>query len=83
MAKLPKVKMNTSLKREFSCALGNFSIEGMEPAKVTKILFDDYKIIATPIDYGGVKGIRITPHVYTSLNDLDHFVNSVSKIVKT
>ncbi|MBK5284195.1 MAG: aminotransferase class V-fold PLP-dependent enzyme [Bacteroidia bacterium] len=81
--KFPKVKLNTSLKKEFSCAIANFSIEGWEPAKLNDKLFADYKIVATPIAHDEFKGVRITPHVYTSLNDLDYFVSAVEKIAKS
>jgi len=82
VTKFPKVKLNTSLKKEFSCALCNFTIEGWEPSKLTDKLFADYKIVATPISHDEFKGVRITPHVYTSLNDLDYFVSAVEKIAK-
>ena len=45
---VPKVKLNTSLKPEFSCGLANFSIEGVEPKDIVTKLNDKYKIIAVP-----------------------------------
>ena len=80
--KIPKVKLNTSLKREYSCAIGNFIIEGMEPQQIVDKLFADYKIYVTPIKHDEFKGVRVTPNVYTSLNDLDYFVGAVEKIAK-
>jgi selenocysteine lyase/cysteine desulfurase len=78
--KFPKVKLNTSLKREYSGAIGNFIIEGMEPAQIIDKLFADYKIYTTPIVHDEFKGVRVTPNVYTSLSELDFFVNAVRKI---
>ena len=46
---LPKIKFNTSLKKEFSCALCNFHIEGMTAEDMHKKLMDDHKIYTTMI----------------------------------
>lgn len=82
VSKFPKVRLNTSLKKEYSCAIGNFSIEGMEPSQIIDKLFGEYKIYTTPIVHDEFKGVRVTPHVYTSLTDLDFFVSAVEKIAK-
>ena len=83
VAKFPKVSLNTSLKKEFSGALCNFTIEGWEPGKLTDKLFADYKIVATPIAHDEFKGVRVTPSVYTTMNDLNYFISAVEKIAKS
>ena len=82
VSKFPKVSLNTSLKRDYSCAIGNFSIDGLEPGQIIDKLFADYKIYTTPIVHDEFKGVRVTPHVYTSLSDLDYFVSAVERIAK-
>jgi selenocysteine lyase/cysteine desulfurase len=80
VGKNPKVKFNTSLKSDMSCALCNFYIEGKEHSKVQDELFSKYKIYTTPITHDEFKGVRVTPHVYTKIADLDYFVKAVEKI---
>ena len=80
--KIPKAKFNTSLKDNQSCALCNFTIEGLEHSKIQEALFSKYKIYTTAITHDEFKGVRITPHVYTKLKDLDFFINAVEKIAK-
>jgi selenocysteine lyase/cysteine desulfurase len=75
-----RVKLNISLKPNFSCALGNFSIDGMEPEAVVGKLFNEHQIHTVGIKWESVSGIRVTPHVYTSIKDLDRFVDAVLKI---
>lgn len=82
VSKFPKVKMITSLQSVQSCGLSNFSIEGMEPAKICDYLFNNHKIFTVPINHEEFKGVRVTPHVYTTLEELDYFVEVVEKIVK-
>ncbi len=43
-------------------------------------LFDRYKIHTVGIDYEGVRCIRVTPHVYTRIADLDTFVGAIDEI---
>lgn len=76
----PRVKLNISLKPEYSCALGNFSIDGMEPNEIASKLFAEHQIHTVAIKWENISGVRVTPHVYTSTKDLDRFVDAVLKI---
>ncbi|MBT1699801.1 aminotransferase class V-fold PLP-dependent enzyme [Fulvivirgaceae bacterium PWU4] len=76
----PRVKLNVSLRPEYACALGNFSIDGIEPETISSRMMLEHQIIVTAIKWENISGVRITPHVYTSLKDLDRFVEAVHKI---
>nr|WKN34148.1 aminotransferase class V-fold PLP-dependent enzyme [Tunicatimonas sp. TK19036] len=67
----PNIQINTPLSPEFSGALCNVGILGMEAGDVNNRLFNEYKIHATPVKWEALNGVRITPHVYTKLSDLD------------
>lgn len=81
-SKLPKVKMNTSLKSEFSGALAHFSVEGLEAGKMEGELFAKFKIHTSPTKWEKLDGVRVTPHVYTSLRDLDRLLEGVNHLTK-
>jgi selenocysteine lyase/cysteine desulfurase len=76
----PRVKLNISLKPEYSCALGNFSIDGLDPEIVSYKLMQDHQIHTVSIKWENISGVRVTPHVYTSVRDLDRFIEAVLKI---
>lgn len=81
--KIPKVILNTPLDAEHSCAIAHLGIEGMEAGFIESKLFEKFKIHTSPTKWEKLNGIRITPHVYTSLRDLDRLLeglNYVSKI---
>jgi selenocysteine lyase/cysteine desulfurase len=80
--KLPGVKLYTSLKDNFSCAIATIGMEGLKGADVSAELFDKYKIHTTSIEHEGVNGVRITPHVYTSTEDLDKLVLAIKSITQ-
>jgi selenocysteine lyase/cysteine desulfurase len=75
-----KVKIHTSLKPAYACAIAGVSIEGMTPAKLGNLLFDKYKIHTTSIEWENISCVRVTPHVYTSLKDLDKLVRALQEI---
>jgi selenocysteine lyase/cysteine desulfurase len=80
--KMPKIKMNTSLKPEFSGALAHFSVEGLEAGKMEGELFTKFKIHTSPTKWEKLDGVRVTPHVYTSLRDLDRLLEGVNYLTK-
>ncbi|MBS1682105.1 MAG: aminotransferase class V-fold PLP-dependent enzyme [Bacteroidetes bacterium] len=80
IAKNPRVKFHISLKPEYSCALGTFSIEGMDVGDIASKLFSEYQIHTVSIKWENVKAVRVTPHIYTTTKDLDRFIDAVNKI---
>ncbi len=76
------VRLHTSLKPGKACGIGTVQIEGIDPSGLTKHMWDDYRIIVTPIKHPEFEGIRVTPHVYTTLEEIDRFVDAVEKVIK-
>ena len=77
---IPKVKLHTSLKPEYSCAICGVTVDGMTPGELDSALFTKYKIHTVGIVWENIRCVRITPHVYTTLNDLDKLVKAVGEI---
>lgn len=75
-----RVKLHVSLKPEYACALGSFSIEGMDTETVSAKLMAEHQVHTVPIKWENINGVRVTPHVYTTTRDLDYFVDAVMKI---
>jgi selenocysteine lyase/cysteine desulfurase len=79
---LPGVKLGTSLKSGFGCAIGFISIEGRSHRELEDHLMDNYKIHGVPIQWHNLNGFRITPNVYTSKKNLDLLVTAIESFVK-
>lgn len=80
---VPRVSIGSPLKSAFSGAIALLQIEGLEPIELSEILFNKYKIHAVGINWENIHGVRVTPNVYTTLNDLDRFVAAVTEIAKS
>ena len=81
--KLRNVKnviVNTPLDIDRSCGIGNVGLTNMSPSKMEDLLFKKYKIFTVAIDYANVKGCRISPNIFTTLKELDSFVEAVKEL---
>ncbi|MCU0389657.1 MAG: aminotransferase class V-fold PLP-dependent enzyme [Thermoflexibacter sp.] len=79
----PKILINVPLEAERSCGLGNVAVIGKTPTQLADILYDKYRIFTVGIETEAVNGIRVTPHLYTTLEELDAFVKAMEEIAKT
>jgi selenocysteine lyase/cysteine desulfurase len=79
---IPGVKIHTSLKPKYSCAICGVSIDGIDPIDLDAQLFNKYKIHTVGIKWENVNVVRVTPHVYTTLGDLDKLVNAIGEIAR-
>lgn len=82
LASQPGVNLNTSFDPAMSCGLANVGVEGMEPGVITSELWKTGHIIVTPIGHPACTGIRVTPNVYTTLEEVDRFSEAMEKIFK-
>ncbi|TDQ19081.1 selenocysteine lyase/cysteine desulfurase [Algoriphagus boseongensis] len=76
----PGIMVNTPEDPARSCGIGNVWVENFTPADMAKTLKEKYNIFTVAIDGAGVKGCRICPNLYTSTEDLDHFVNALKEM---
>jgi selenocysteine lyase/cysteine desulfurase len=79
---IPKVKIHTSLRDPYSCAICGVSVDGIEPVELDSFLFSKYKIHAVGINWENIHCVRVTPHVYTTLRELDKLVTAISYAAK-
>jgi selenocysteine lyase/cysteine desulfurase len=80
--RLPKAKLSTSLKPDYSCGMANIGFEGWQAQQIEAKLFERYKIHTVSIVHEKVNGIRISPNVYTNVQDLDFLMKGLTEISK-
>lgn len=74
--------LNTSLDPRFSCGIANVRIEGLDTARLQSWLWDKKHILTVAIKHEEFNGLRVTPNVYTTLEELDRFAEAVEYAVK-
>ena len=81
LAALPRVRIHTSFDPAMSGAIGNVQLEGVDTVKLAKHLFDSRRIIVVPIKHAEFEGLRVTPCVYTTLDEVDLFAEELEKVL--
>jgi len=77
---LPGITLNSPSDPARTGAIGNVGVAGHEPAELMRTLFERYRIWTVAIDGAGVRGVRITPHLFTSTADLDALVRALREL---
>lgn len=77
-----RVKMITPIGPNASGAIGVFNVEGMDMAKLGGWLNSKHNIITTPMVNDEFLGMRITPNVYTTVDEVDLFADRVLQAIR-
>jgi len=75
---IPGISIGTSTDKKFACAISLLQIAHLSPYKIAHSLQSKYKIHAVAIDIQNVRGVRITPNVYTLKKELDQLIEAIS-----
>jgi len=83
LRQLPGVKILNSDDPEQSCGIGFVSVDGISAPKLASHLWQKYRIwttaVVTPNEY---EGSRITPNVYTTIEEIDTFTDVMTRIIQ-
>ena len=77
-----RIRLHTSLKPEFSCCIATVQIEGVDTRKLAEHLWDKHRIIVVPIVHEEFEGLRVTPNLYTTIDELDRYVAAMEHVVE-
>jgi isopenicillin-N epimerase len=81
LADHPKAKIHTSFDPAQSGAIGNLGTPGIDSARLASHLYAQHRIIVTPIKHAEFEGLRVTPNVYTTLEEVDLFATTMERIL--
>jgi selenocysteine lyase/cysteine desulfurase len=76
----PRFRVHTSDAVERSGAIALVEVLGKPPGDVVGELWSRARIFATPIEHAQFRGVRVSPNVYTRMEDLDLFVRTMQAI---
>jgi isopenicillin-N epimerase len=83
LRELKGVKILNSDDPRQSCAIGFISSDGVDPVALSNYLFNKHRVwttaIVTPGEY---EGLRITPNVYTTLEEIDSFASALEEVIR-
>ena len=77
---VPGVIVNTPADPARHGGIGNVGLAAWDPRDLAKTLLEEHRIFTVGIDRPGVRGLRITPNLYTTLEELDTFVAVMKRL---
>src|SRR5690349_11476507 len=82
LASSDRAHMITEIGPTKSGAIGVLAIDGMDMGKLGAWLLDQHHIVTTPMVTDEFQGMRITPNVYTTLDEVDVLADRVARAMK-
>lgn len=77
---VPRVRLFTPSDPARTGAIANVGITGMAPGDLATALMQRYKIFTVAIDTAGVAGVRVTPQLFTTTQELDALVSALTEL---
>ena len=77
----PRVSFAARLEPPHTCGFVTFAIDGVEPQELAQHLWAAHRIVVVPIEYGNVKGVRVSPNTYTSIDEIDLFSRAIEAVI--
>lgn len=71
------ITFNTPSDPARACAIANVAVAGLEPVALARTLFDRFRVFTVAIDSAGVRGVRVTPQLFTTTEELDALVRAL------
>jgi selenocysteine lyase/cysteine desulfurase len=80
---LPEVRVLNSDDPRESCGIGALSLDGVDAKELTEHLERKYRIHVRPrVVEGELNCIRVTPNVFTTLEEVDFFAEAIEEIAR-
>ena len=80
---MPRFKLHTSLKPGFATGVATVEIEGIDSGKLADHLWEKERIFTVGIKHDEFQGIRVSPAVYTTLEEVDRFGDAMERLAKS
>jgi selenocysteine lyase/cysteine desulfurase len=76
----PNITLHTNMAPGDSGAIATVQVKDIPSPDLTEYLWDEWKIITTPIVHDEYEGIRVTPNVYTTVEEIDTFATALERV---
>ena len=77
-----RVRLHTSLEPGLANGIATFEVEGLDSAELGGWLWREHRIVTTTIQHAELEGVRVSPHVYSTLDEVDRFAEAVEHAIE-
>jgi len=79
-SEIPGIQLKTNMEPELSGGVIKIKFANRDTKSAYDALYERYRIAAAPTLYGDAEGVRFSPHVYNSLEDLARATTAVREL---
>ncbi len=76
-----RVKLHTNLAPGYAGAFATVGFEGIKSADLASYLFEKHRIFTVGITHPQFEGLRVSPNVYTTIEEVDRFADAVEAVL--
>ena len=77
-----RVSVPTQIDTPYAGAIALVSIDGLPASALHRWLLDKHRIVTVPINHAEFSGVRVTPNVYNTLDEVDRFADTVLTAIR-
>jgi isopenicillin-N epimerase len=78
----PRVRLWTPLGDDAaSCGIALVQIDGLDTGRVVGKLYEKYQIVTSPFRHPQIEGVRVTPNIYSTLEEVDLFTDAMKQVI--
>jgi len=81
LREIPAVELKTNLEPELSGGVIKFSLKGARTAEAYNKLWERHRISIAMTASGDSEGLRVSPHIYNSMEEIESAVQAVRELV--
>lgn len=77
-----RVRLHTSLEPGKACGIATVQIAGLDSGDLARHLWDEHRILVVAITHPEFEGIRVSPSVYSTLEEVDRFADAMERVIE-
>ena len=77
-----RIRLHTSLRPGFACGIATVQIDGVDSVELANHLWDTKRILVVGIKHPEFEGVRVSPSVFTTLEEIDRFAEAMEAVAR-
>ena len=77
-----RIRLHTNIKATVSGAIATVQIKGIDSGELSSWLFRRFRILVTSIKHEQFEGIRVSPSVYSTTQEVDRFIEAMEIAIR-
>jgi isopenicillin-N epimerase len=82
LAENDRIRLHTSLKPGFAGGIATVQIDGVDSSELADALWNEHRIFVVAIKHPEFEGIRVSPSVYTTVEEIDRFADAMEAALR-